>query len=158
MSNTTGTIDFYEVESLKYNSLKHNLSGEGNAGSKTTSRNFIKNTVNSKPLIDVINEHQISSIDLIKLDTEGTEMDILNSSEELIKRFEPIVICETLYNIIESDLETYFKNLDYLFFNHTSKGLIQTSSIKRSTDDGIRNCFFVPKSKSDLINRFVVKS
>jgi hypothetical protein len=94
-------------------------------------------------------------IDLIKMDTEGTEVDILESGKSVIERFQPIVICETLFNTIESDLEVYFKALDYEFFNHTETGLIKVSSLKRSKDDGIRNCFFVPKSKTNLISKFV---
>ena len=50
LSNSSGEIDFYEVENVKYRYLEHNLAGEGNAGTKTTSRNFIKNTVKSKTL------------------------------------------------------------------------------------------------------------
>jgi len=156
LSNQTGKIDFYEVESLKYKNLKYNLAGEGNAGTKTTSRNFIKNTVNATTLETFIENESINSIDLIKIDTEGTEVDILNSGKELIKKLQPIVICETLYDTIEIELDNFFKALDYLFFNHTPKGLKKVSSIKRNYDDGIRNCFFVPKPKLDLIKPFII--
>ena len=79
LSNETGTIDFYEVENLKYQYLKYNLAGEGNAGTKKTSRNFIKNTVNAKTLSGFIAEQNLKCIDLIKIDTEGTEFEILMS-------------------------------------------------------------------------------
>lgn len=158
LSNHIGNIDFYEVENVKYKYLKYNLAGEGNAGTKTTSRNFIKNNVKSTTLNEFIKSHQIDRIDLMKLDTEGTEIDILKSGEESIKAFEPIIICETLFNIIENELEDFFLALDYAFFNHTSNGLMQVKSIKRSEDDGIRNCFFVPKSKLYLITKFICKN
>lgn len=156
LSNQIGEIDFYEVESLKYKNLKYNLAGEGNAGTKTTSRNFIKNTVTATTLESFIINEKLTSIDLIKIDTEGTEIDILNSGKEVIKKFEPIVICETLYNTIENDLDDFFKRLNYEFFNHTKKGLEKVSTIKRDYDNGIRNCFFVPNSKLNLISKFVV--
>lgn len=158
LSNNVGRIDFYEVESLKYTYLKHNLAGEGNAGTKTTSRNFIKNTVNATTLEKFIETEKIEKIDLIKMDTEGTEIDILNSGREVIKIFEPIVICETLFNTIENELDDFFSTLQYECYNHTPNGLEKVLSIKRIADNGIRNCFFVPKSKYHLISKFVTKA
>lgn len=155
LSNTIGKIDFYEVKSLKYKYLKYNLAGEGNAGTKKTSRNFIKNSVNATTLSNFIESEEIAEIDLIKLDTEGTEIDILNSGKEIISKFQPIVICETLFNTIESELDLFFKTLNYDFYIHTDIGLKKVESIRRNHDDGIRNCFFVPKSKLYLISEYI---
>jgi len=155
LSNIEGEIDFYEVQNSKYKYLKHNLAGEGNAGTKKTSRNFIRNTVKSSTLENIVNTLHINKIDLIKIDTEGTEIDILESGLSVIERFQPIVICETLFNTIELKLENYFKKMGYELYNHSDKGLIKVSTIVRSKDDGIRNCFFVPKSKTNLISKFV---
>ena len=94
---------------------------------------------------------------MIKIDTEGTEIDILNSGKDCIVKFQPIIICETLFNTIENELDTFFKELNYEFYNHTPNGLIKVETIKRSYDDGIRNCFFVPISKIDLISEFIGK-
>lgn len=151
LSNETGEIDFYEVENVKYQYLKYNLAGEGNAGTKKTSRNFIKNTVTATTLSSFISTQNLEQIDLIKIDTEGTEVDILRSGEAEIKKHQPIVICETLFNTIEGELEDYFVNLGYGLYNHTTTGLKKVKTLRRKTDDGIRNCFFVPNSKLDLI-------
>lgn len=158
LSNNNGMIDFYEVDNLKYSYLKFNLAGEGNAGTKTKSRNFIKNKVNTESLDNFVNSKKINAIDLIKLDTEGTEVDILKSGIECIKKFQPIVISETLFNTTERDLEHFFNALDYQFFNHTKKGLLKVNTIIRTKDNDIRNCFFVPKTKLSLIEKFVIKS
>jgi FkbM family methyltransferase len=157
LSSTIGDIDFYEVENVKYKYLKYNLAGEGNAGTKTTSRNFVKNIVKATTLKEFVNLENLTQVDLIKIDTEGTEIDILNSGKSIIKLFQPIIICETLFDTIEDELDTFFKALDYLFFNHTKKGLEKVSTIKRKKDNGVRNCFFVPKSKLNLITEFVAK-
>lgn len=156
LSDTTGSIDFYEVKSLKYKKLEHNLAGEGNAGTKTKSRNFIKNKVISTTLEAFIESRDLNQIDLIKIDTEGTEIDILNSGKNDIIRFQPIVICETLFNTIENELEAFFNELNYDFYNHVHNGLQKVETIKRQDDNGIRNCFFVPKSKALLISEFIV--
>ena len=157
LSDHEGEIDFYEVENVKYKYLKYNLAGEGNTGTKTTSRNFVKNRVETTTLNRFINHENISQIDLIKIDTEGTELDILNESIDVITKFEPIIICETLYNTTEDALTEFFLELNYKFYNHTNKGLELVSSLRRKKDDGVRNCFFVPDSKSELISKFVVK-
>jgi len=158
LSNQIGEIEFYEVENVKYKYLKYNLAGEGNAGTKTTSRNFVKNKVISTTLNEFIKTKGINKIDLIKLDTEGTEIDILNSGLEYIKKFEPIIICETLFNTIEEQLEDFFGTMNYSFFNHTESGLIQVKSLKRLNDNNVRNCFFVPKAKFHLISKFISKN
>lgn len=156
LSDGEGKIDFYEVKSLKYKYLKYNLAGEGNAGTKKTSRNFIKNTVRSTTLDLFTKSNNIDHVDLIKIDTEGTEIDILISGRELIEKSRPIIICETLFDTIEKELEDYFNALDYEFYNHTVNGLEKVKTIKREKDNNVRNCFFVPKSKTSLIREFIL--
>jgi hypothetical protein len=92
--------------------------------------------------------------DIIKIDTEGTENLILaNGSEVLGHR--PIVICETLYNKIESELEDIMGARGYHFYNHVNGKLRPVKSIKRQHDDGVRDCFFVHPTKQSLIQSFV---
>lgn len=155
LSHITGEIDFYEIYNKKYTYLKHNLSGESNAGSKTTGRSFSCSTVNTTTFDKYIKEKKITHIDLVKIDTEGTEYLILKNSNLVLETIKPIVICETLFNVIEDDLEKLMKSHDYLFFNHTPRGLLQVDTITREHDDGIRNCFFVPSNKVDLIEPFI---
>ncbi|WGD33727.1 FkbM family methyltransferase [Olleya sp. YS] len=154
LSNSIGVIDFYEVENVKYKNLKYNLAGEGNTGTKTKSRNFIKREVSTTTLDKFVKQNNIKNIDIIKLDTEGTEIEILNNGKNTIIENQPIVICETLFNTIEKELEDFFKPLNYLIFNHKNKNLTKVTSIVRENDDGIRNCFFVPKDKTHLISKY----
>ncbi len=157
LSKTNDKIDFYEVGSLKYPYLKYILSGENNTGTKKTSREFIKKEVLAQSLDCFITSHNIKRVDLIKIDTEGTELDILKSGDKYIREFTPIIICETLYNTTEKELELYFKNLDYKLYNHIpNSGLLEVKTIVRNIDDGIRNCFFVPKNKEYLISKYLV--
>lgn len=158
LSKNSSEIDFYEVKSAKYNYLDKNLSGEHNTGTKTKTRNFIKTVVQSERLSTFIEKNKIESIDLIKIDTEGTEVEILESGTYYIESFNPIVICETLFNTTETELTTFFKNLNYEFYNHTSNGLEKVETLERSVDNGVRNCFFVPKNKKHLISEFIFKN
>jgi len=156
ISDQNGEIDFYEIKNQKYKYLQHNLAGESNAGSKTSGRNFVINTVPSITFEDFIRNNHIANIDLIKIDTEGTEHLILSKAESVLKEMKPIIICETLFNKIEYELEKIMKSYGYEFYNHTDLGLKKVPSIVRKEDDGIRNCFFVHPSKFALIEEFVI--
>ena len=68
----------------------------------------------------------------------------------------PIIICETLFQTIEQELEEIMTAHKYRFFNHTSEGLVEVNSIQREEDNEIRNCFFVPPSKIKFIEEFLV--
>ncbi|MGJ8666855.1 MAG: FkbM family methyltransferase [Patiriisocius sp.] len=155
LSNSNGIIDFFEVCNSKYPWIRHNLSGEHNAGSKKNSRNFIKKTVNAVTLNQFAIDENLSQLDIIKIDTEGTEIDILKGGITTLKKFKPIVICETLFNNTEDDLESIFKSLGYDFYNHSPEGLFKVLTISRKVDNGIRNCFFVHPSKKHLIESFI---
>ncbi len=155
LSHLNGEIEFHEVRNKKYTYLEHNLAGESNAGSKTTGLNFVVTKVPAQTLDDYVKSHQVSRIDLMKLDTEGTEHLILQHADYVLSTLKPVVICETLFNRIEEDLESIFHRYGYEFYNETGKGLVKVNSIIRKTDDGVRNCFFVHPDKTDLIREFV---
>ena len=83
------------------------------------------------------------------MDTEGTEhFFILENAKLVLNQMKPIVICETLFETIEQDLEQIMQSFGYEFYNHTSNGLVQALSIVREKDDGVRNCFFVHPEKN----------
>lgn len=155
LSETEGDIIFNEIKNKKYSYLEHNLAGEGNAGSKTTGRNFAQISVKTKTLDKYVSSIQEKNIDLIKMDTEGTEHLILEHANEVLTKMKPIIICETLYDTIEPELQTIFEKYGYEFYNHTDKGLEKVESIARDQDNGVRNCFFVHPSKFDLIEEFI---
>lgn len=156
LSHKNGEIDFFEVKNEKYKYLKHNLSGESNAGSKTGELNLTLNRVKTSTLDNYVKNNNIKDIDLMKIDTEGTENLILEKSSFVLSEMQPIIICETLFNTIESELEEIMKSHGYEFYNHTEDGLKKVSSIQRKHDNRVRNCFFVPPERYDLIREFVV--
>lgn len=78
LSHKEGEIDFYEVTNPKYKYLKYNLAGEGNAGSKTSTERFKINKAKTTTLDNYVQKNAGGNIDLIKIDTEGTEHLILD--------------------------------------------------------------------------------
>jgi FkbM family methyltransferase len=155
LSHKEGEIIFHEIKNKKYSYLEHNLAGESNAGSNTEGRNFVQNNVKTTTLDSYVKNTAENSIDLIKMDTEGTEHFILEHANNILRDMKPIVICETLFNTIEPELEKIMSQFGYEFYNHTESGLIQTKSIIRSKDNGVRNCFFVHPEKKHLILDYI---
>lgn len=157
LSHKEGEIEFYEIKNNKYKYLEHNLGGESNTGSKTTGRNFVLNRVKTSTLDNYVNINGERNIDIIKMDTEGTENLILENSGFVLKEMKPIIICETLFNTIEPELERIMRSYGYEFYGHIPGGLQKQQTIVRKEDDGISNCFFVHPDKYHLIEEFVVK-
>jgi FkbM family methyltransferase len=156
LSDKSGIIDFFEIANSKYKYLKYNLAGESNMGNKFAGRSFIVTSVKALTLDEYVQRNNEACIDLIKIDTEGTENLILGNAIRVLQQMKPIVICETLFNTIENELEAIFLDLGYEFFNHNGSGLVKVNSIIRTEDNGVRNCFFVHPGKYHLIEEFVI--
>jgi len=155
LSDKVGQIDFYEIKNKKYRYLEHNLAGESNAGSKTTGRNYVLNRVESTTLDNYVSTVVENKIDLIKMDTEGTENLILEKSVNVIREMKPIIICETIFNTIEPELDKIMRSFGYEFYNFAANGLHKVETIIRKEDNGVGNCFFVHPEKYHLIEEFV---
>ncbi|HTF82498.1 MAG TPA: FkbM family methyltransferase [Cytophagales bacterium] len=155
LSNQEGKIDFYEVRNKKYKYLKYNLAG---TGSMVVSKKdqFNKYTVSTIQLDNYVKSNNISRVDLIKIDTEGTEDLVLDGGKEVLDKHKPIVVCETLFNSIEDKLDRIFKMHGYEMYYHLPEGLKKVETITRDHDNGVYNCFFVHPSKRNLIQDFVI--
>jgi len=154
LSDASGEIDFYEIRNLKFPDI-YNLSGEHNIGTKKDKITNITK-VEAMTLDAYVQKTQTSTVGLIKIDTEGAEAMILRGASETIRESKPIIICETLFDTIETQLEGIMRGHEYQFFNHTDRGLEAVSTITRTIDNGVRNCFFVPQDKLHWIQEWVV--
>ncbi len=156
LSDKAGEIKFYEYKNPKYGYITENLGGTSSEIEKSDSNLESEVTVKSDTLANyLVSKKGYQKIDLIKIDTEGTEDKILRQSGDLLDIKRPIIICETLFNKIEDKLEDLFRKHDYLFFNHKDGRLIETETIIRKLDNGIRDCFFVPREKVSIIEKYL---
>lgn len=153
LSNSNESISFHKVKSLKYKYLKHNLGGV--SGVNPIGKESERITVQSITLDDFVNKNMIGQLDLIKIDTEGTEDKILQGAAHTIANHRPIIICETLYKKIETEIATEIQKHNYLMYKFLKGGLYATQTLARVQDDGVRDCFFVPPEKKDLLNEFI---
>jgi len=157
LSDREGEIEFFELRSSKYPYLEYNLSGENNTGGVADGKVYKSVKVKTETLDAYVNRKGIDQIDLIKIDTEGTEDGILRNATHVLSTLRPIVICETLFDTIEAELEEIMRGYGYGFYNHTPAGLIEVQTLARSHDDGIYNCFFVHPTKRHLIEPFIAQ-
>jgi len=155
ISGKTGEVEFIHFINPKYKNLLYNLGGEGHVAEKNTPPDIIRKKVMSVTLDKYVKDSGEKNIDLIKIDTEGTEDIILKHSQSVLKDMKPIIICETLFNRIEHSIEEVALSHAYMFFNHHPRGLKKVETIKRTCDDGVRNCFLVHPSKVHLISDYI---
>jgi FkbM family methyltransferase len=161
LGDATGTIQFYEEKNPKYAYQKFHASGIGNTENTWGISNFLKYDVELTTINDVVASENIKSIDLIKIDTEGTENFVFRGGIESIKKFQPIIICEVLKDKIEDKIQEIIVNeLNYLMFqfqSHSNK-LIEITSIRECNKNRETNYFFVPVSKRNLIEKFIINN
>ncbi len=86
--------------------------------------------------------HGISSIDLLKIDTESTEPEVLRGGREVIGDCLPDIICEVLKGRTESELTEFLQDFGYRNFQITSNGLVQTKEITGDPTYRCPNYFF----------------
>ncbi len=156
LSNREGEIEFFEIDNPTRYHSKYNLAGTGTLKSEDVADQlFVSRMVRTTTLDQWIASQQITGIDLIKLDTEGTENLILEGAAKMLREQEPIIICEILFGVIEDKHEQIMRQYDYQFFNYRDGRLYKTETLIRDVDNGFRDCFFVPVAKLDWVAAFL---
>jgi FkbM family methyltransferase len=72
-----------------------------------------------------IEQNNIKSIDLMKIDVETHEPEVIEGFQKHIQAFQPTILIEIIRDAVASSLEEQFSELDYIFFfiNETFGGL-----------------------------------
>ncbi len=154
LSNSQGNVEFHEFRSSLTNG-KYYLGGAGKMLIATDSRDNVVPILVPAKTMDSYFENVKPIPDLIKMDTEGTENMILEGGSAIISRYRPIIICETLFNVIEDKLESIMRRHNYRFFNVVNGRLSEVNTLSRNVDNGVSDCFFVPPEKINLIEQFL---
>lgn len=156
LSDAAQEMTFFEVKNPKYTYLTYNLGGASSLYEKPEAHQ--ERTVPVETLDSLVKENQnfTDQIDFVKIDAEGAEPQIIRGMSDTIAEHKPIIVCEILFGLIESELEDVFSGHGYDFYFHTNKGLARMESIKRASDDGVRNCFFVHPDKKWMIEEFII--
>lgn len=111
VSNFVGLVDFFvdENEGSNANSL---------VGRKDKIRSAQKIEVNT--LDNCVAELKLEKLDLIKIDAEGSELDVLNGAKNTIENFKPILILAIHPSLIKNNGQSLEAIFDVLVnFNYT---------------------------------------
>jgi len=154
LSDNNGYTEFHEVYNPKYPSTP-NLSGEHNIGTKMLKSMKMSN-VKTITLDNYISKEKINSLDLIKLDTEGSEHLIIKKGINTIKKFKPIIICEILRKSKNKVfINDFLDKLNYNFYYHNNNKLIKIKSLKETIIHNPKDYFFVHPCKEILIKKYL---
>jgi len=118
---------------------------------------FQKNKIKVKKLD---NFYFNKKIDLIKIDTEGHDLQVLKGGKKTIKRYKPIFLIEynreLFFKICEElgkNFRAYYYSIDNnKFFKIDSNNFDKLCRFGRKDLLSIRNIFFIPTSKLELLN------
>jgi FkbM family methyltransferase len=159
LSDAEGNLQFHEFRTTINGVLKHNLGGAGSLKINFDSQRMhtVAVTVAASTLDSFCENNHLPLPDLIKMDTEGTEDMVLRGAHNVLQN-QPLIICETLFNTTEQKLEDILKHYGYRYFNFVNGILTEVTTLARSEDNGVRDCFFVPESKIPWIAHFVKKN
>lgn len=157
LTNFTGEATFYSNKNPKFPNEVDFLYGDNSLNSDATgviSRIEIKVVTDTLDKFVAANLKENLKIDLIKLDTEGTENLVLEGAGNVLQNHRPIIMCEIIKGFIEKEIETILTKNKYLYFEVTDSGLIQVT--KLVVNSGKLDFFFVPQEKLALIKELQI--
>lgn len=119
--------DIKNVEAIKVACYKHNGKKELYINESTTHTLHDNISKEKTELVDiitvdkVIKSRNIENIDLIKIDTEGTTLEIIKGSKKVIEKHKPILIFEWWTNQNLKRITEYLINENYKLQKHPNK-------------------------------------
>lgn len=97
--------------------------------------------VSFRTIDSLIDAGLIGKVDLLKLDVEGLEIQVLEGFKFYLARYKPAILIEVLTENIAVDLDGFFREFSYLYFNIDEKGIVkQESHIRKSFTYNILLC------------------
>jgi len=98
-------------------------------------------------LDNIVQQHAIDRVDLVKIDTEGTEHWVLEGARETLARDRPFVVCEVLANWLEPDLAPIFSDLGYRAIHLRETGPEPCTEIRGDPTYRDLDFLFVPSER-----------
>ncbi len=100
-------------------------------------------------LKEYIEQNSITNIDLMKIDVETHEPEVIQGFIPYFNQFKPIILIEILNDEVAQNLNGYFDNTQYSFYNIDEKtGIRKTDSLMKSD---FYNYLIVPKENENIL-------
>jgi FkbM family methyltransferase len=158
LTNFNGTARFFSNLNPRFPNETDHLYGDNSLNSEATGNiKKIEFDVRTQTLDSFVIEKLESSqkIDLIKLDTEGTENLVLEGANNVLSHHRPIIMCEVIKGFIERELEKILLDHQYKFYEVNFSGLKEVTTLK--VDSGKLDFFFVPIEKTTSVSDLLAK-
>lgn len=157
LSNTNGEAVFYSYKNPKFMDEEDHLRGDSSLVlSDYPNGARIEFKVKTQTLDDYVIENikPGTKIDLLKIDTEGSENLVFEKAVNVLNDHRPIIMCEIIKGGIEKIIDQQLSSFNYVFFMITEKGLILKPNI---IPESIKEDYFcVPKEKAELLSQFLI--
>jgi FkbM family methyltransferase len=156
LSENNGTASFYANRNPRFPHIKEHLFGDNSLDKNFTSRdtyeqieikvqtdtmdNFVKNNLGSL------------QIDFLKMDTEGSENLVLRGAGTVLKEHQPVIMCEIVRGVIETEIEQILRQNGYQFYRIVKGRLVKTDTI--TAHQGKEDYFMATENKLNVLRAF----
>ena len=107
-----------------------------------------------------LQQNRINSVDFIKIDVEGGELDVFRGAQNLLQQpLRPVILCELedirtqLWGHRASDTSAFVEAFGFRWFSPHSDGRLSPSSGK--SEPGVRNLIAVPKERMESLKEML---
>ncbi len=127
VSNTNGTAIIYDQPT------EHIYSVTVNKNLSDANQRVKEVTIETITLSTFIEQEQLQSVDLIKIDVETHEPEVLEGMGSYLRQFKPTILIEVLNEEVGMKIENLVRDCGYLYFNIDEKNSpVQTAHITQS--------------------------
>ena len=147
LSNSEANLTFY----IPYDDKMHVPLGASSRAEHLTEMKRIVNEVKATTLDIYSERNSIDNIDIIKIDTEGTEHLVFEGGFRILSKSKPVIFCEVLSGVNESNVQPILDKLNYKYLVLTENGLKIEKEIKGSKSRDYINHLFVQDDHIDFL-------
>ena len=157
LSNVSGPTTFFYSLNPKFPFVEDQLTSTGSLDKEQANRtsNLKEADVEQITLDAFAEQHGITGIDLIKLDTEATEHFVMDGAKQTIDNHRPIILCEVLPGRVEREIQQRMSGRGYLQFKITHEGLKEVADLTHTSSKD-NDYLFCPEEKRAAVASFVL--
>lgn len=154
LSDKKGKSSFYNTGSNTFTTENTN---HGSLNKEWRKDNQHSIQVNVDRLDNFIADHDITRVDLIKIDVETLEFEVLKGYGNFYRKHKPIILLEVQDLDLGAKINELFIGLHCMFFHVIeSEGITEVPVLGIQSSSRNRNYIICPKDKVGLISEFII--
>jgi len=152
VSDSVGVAQFAGPVNRKFAYLPHQLAGTGRLEDEASDAPTIN--VELSTLDHVVESMSITSVDVIKMDTEGTEARVIDGASRTLERDRPFIVCEVLPSRDQSAVQRRLAALNYSALRLTNDGVVPVDDLQHDGSQS-NDCLFFPVEREEELRRLM---